>query len=144
MKNSTYIIIAFLVGTLSLVGCKKEEYNDYVIQNITYDFTGLNDCEFSEGGANGSSLTLHLSVDNPDYTNIYGLKVIFKQKKKKDDVQILSRELSLWFEDDEINTYRCIRFGSLSSGTYVVSIMTMDGLESEPFTVNVARPSGAN
>lgn len=143
MKNITSIIIA-LTCILFVSSCKKEELNDYKIKNITYEFTNINNCQLNDGGENGSSLSLRLQVNNPDYNNIYGLKIIFKQKKKKDDVQILSRELDLSFNDNEIITYRCIRFGNLSQGSYEVSIITMDGLESESYTMNVSRPPGAN
>jgi hypothetical protein len=137
------IISILALAFIGLSACKKKETNNYKITGSDYTFTQLNNCELSDGGANGSSLNITLYIENPDYNNIYGIKTWF-EGDKKDKNEEISRVIDLLFHDNEVTLYRCLRFGNLNSGTYTVTVVTMDGLESVPYSFKVVRPGGAN
>lgn len=138
------IIIPILaVAFISLNACKKKETNNYKITGSEYTFTQINNCNTPDGGANGSSLDITLYMDNPDYNDIYGIRTLYEGDKKEKSEQI-TRVIDIIFQDNEVSLYRCLRFGNSNSGTYTLTIVTMDGLESVPYSFNVIRPAGAN
>lgn len=141
MKKSLFPLLFLILITFH--SCKKTEFNDYLINDIDYEFSGINDCLINDGGNNGSSLDITLFIDNPDYTDIYGIKTSYVGSNKDKSLQI-SRIINLSFQNDRISLYRCLRFVSSSSGTYTLSVITMDGLESKPYSFKINRPTGAN
>jgi len=142
MKKS--IIAIATIGLLTAFsGCKKEELNAYEITDVQYEVTEINDCSLSSGGENGSSITFSLKTDNPNYDDIYGISYQVDLNTDEDE-NFITRELDLYFTDDELVIFRCVRFGQKSEANYSFRIVTFDGLRSEEFKIKVPRPAGAN
>lgn len=142
MKKSIFAV-AIMGITAAFSGCKKEELNAYVISDVQYEVTDINNCSFSNGGDNGSSITFSLKTDNPNFDDVYGISYQVDLNSDEDE-NFVTRDLDLYFTGDELVIYRCVRFGQKSEANYSFRIVTFDGLRSEEFKVKVPRPAGAN
>lgn len=134
------VALTLIVG---LTQCKKEEsYKGTVIEKMTYEVTGLNDCTTDAG--TGSSIDLLITAEAiPNTENIYGVK-LKSTFSSGGNGEFLVRDLTIDAAKREISLSRCVTFGSNTSISYEAQIVMKNGDVGPPAKMLVKRPSGAN
>ena len=124
-----------------VVGCKKDDNAGLFINAEPQTFTvnGINNCNTSSG--KGSTFVLDIP-----YTASPGL--VIQQLKIKTRVSDGGSDeaVNTMFSDNgsTISWASCFRFGSQSWAEYEVQLESSGGVRSNPTTVRIDRPNGAN
>lgn len=141
MKITTKMMTVMLL-VFVLIGCKKSDDNSSEFVNAlsaSFDFTqGLNNCNNPNG--TGSVVFLKVNYEVSD-----GLEI----KKVLTHIELSGGETDdfedLTFDDDGIQIERadCFRFASNTWVDYEMRLETVNGLVSNPKTVRINKPTGA-
>lgn len=140
------LFFTLCISALLINGCGKQfEEGDFAITSIQYEFTDLNDCTLSDGGSNGSSLTLKVGFEGISTEEIYGLWIESVFNNGGDPGAEDERDINVYMPEAEIRRFSCVRYGSSATSLkYTIRIIHVDGTYSKPVTIDVPRPLGGN
>lgn len=143
---SALTIITFCISSCTPEPTPEPKANFHIV-NMYADTASINTCSSSDGGLNGSVFDFYIEMDSTvGYSVMPKLRYggVFENGNIYGPFVHSFPQFTYDFIDNEIEHSECIRFGTTNWIDVTYEIQDADGHYSEPATLRINKPSGAN